>query len=69
MVSGEQKHSYILVSLVFAGGSGAGQRTRRDTERNDIFIQIDSQNLVDKPREHRLKHLEIYHIFLSYILR
>lgn len=47
MVLGEQKHSYILVS-VFAGGSGAGQSTRRDTDRNDIFIQIDSQNLVDK---------------------
>lgn len=31
MVLGEQKHSYILVS-VFAGGKGAGQETRRDTQ-------------------------------------
>lgn len=46
MVLGEQKHSYILVS-VFTGGWGAGQKTR-DTDRKDIFIEINRENLVDK---------------------
>lgn len=56
MVLSEQKHSYILVS-VFAGEGGGvvrelGRRfeTRRDRQRDkkDIFIEINSENLVDK---------------------
>lgn len=56
MILSEQKHSYILVS-VFAGGGGGGLgvrqevfETRRDrqTDKKDIFIEINSENLVDK---------------------
>lgn len=47
----EQKHSYIVVS-VFTGGRVPGRRfeTNRDsqTDKKDIFIEINGKNLVDK---------------------
>lgn len=52
MILSEQKHSYILVS-VFAGGVGswAGGLRQGETDKRtkkDIFIEINSENSVDK---------------------
>lgn len=52
MILSEQKHSYILVSVFAGGGWELGKRfeTRRDrqTDKKDIFIEINSENSVDK---------------------
>lgn len=53
------KNTVTYWSLWFLLGVGELGRGQEDTDRKAIFIQIDSQNLVDQLREHRPKHLEI----------